>query len=82
MLIKSIEIKNFKQLKGTKIHLSNKQSVFVGANNSGKTSAIQAIMKFLSSDVKFSVYDFTISNWPRLIRDFRKTYGKDTSRGY
>lgn len=72
MLIKSIEIRNFKQLKETKIHLSDKQSIFVGANNSGKTSAIQAISKFLGSEIKFSVYDFTLSNWSRLNEIFEK----------
>src|SRR5699024_4874225 len=70
LLIKSIEIKNYKQLKDTKIYLNDEQSIFVGANNSGKTSAIQAISNFLSGEQNFGIYDFTLSNWPRLNQIF------------
>lgn len=47
MKISSIDIKNFRKLKECSIDLNGNETVFVGANNSGKTSAMDAIRKFL-----------------------------------
>lgn len=70
MYISTIQIKNFKKLKNVSIPLNEDQSIFVGANNSGKTSAFEAISKFLKKDNngrrKFSIYDFTIYNWKHI----------------
>jgi len=71
MHISGIQIKNFKKLKDVTVPLNKDQSIFVGSNNSGKTSAFEAISKFLKkerneSKRKFSVYDFTIYNWNRI----------------
>lgn len=63
MKIESIQIKNFKKLKNVSIKLSEEQNIFVGANNSGKTSAMEAITKFLKRSSYIDVYDFTIYNW-------------------
>ena len=49
MHIKRFDIQNFRKLKCCKIELSDKTTVFVGANNSGKTSAMDALAKFLSA---------------------------------
>ncbi|EAD9527558.1 ATP-dependent endonuclease, partial [Listeria monocytogenes] len=42
--------------------LSGTETVFVGANNSGKTSAMDAIRKFLKGDRPFALNDLTLSN--------------------
>ncbi len=47
MYIKDIEIGNFRKLKSVRIAVSDETTVFVGANNSGKTSAMLALRYFL-----------------------------------
>lgn len=61
MKIKFICIQNFRKLKLTKIELSHATTVFVGANNSGKTTAMDALGKFLANR-QFDFNDFTITN--------------------
>lgn len=63
MKIKFIEIQNFRKLKSCRIELSEQKTVFVGANNSGKTSSMDALIKFLTGKNKFTINDITISNW-------------------
>jgi hypothetical protein len=51
-------------MRDVRIELASDISIFVGANNSGKTSATQAIHAFTSgSKEKFSLYDFSSSCW-------------------
>ena len=61
MRISSIHIQNFKKLYRCKIDFSKDTTLFVGANNSGKTSAMDALGKFLAGR-PFVFNDFTISN--------------------
>lgn len=61
MNIAFVEIKNFRKLKSCRIDLSPKSTIFVGANNSGKTSAMLALVKFLKKR-QLVVEDFTLSN--------------------
>lgn len=61
MRISSIYIQNFKKLYRSKIDFSKDTTLFVGANNSGKTSAMDALGKFLAGR-PFVFNDFTISN--------------------
>ena len=61
MKISSIFIQNFKKLYRCKIDFSKDTTLFVGANNSGKTSAMDALGKFLAGR-QFVFNDFTISN--------------------
>lgn len=63
MKIKSIQLRNFRKLKNCHIEFGDKETVFVGANNSGKTSAISAIVWFLNNNEKFTLKEFTITNW-------------------
>src|SRR3989338_6394202 len=65
MKIAYVEIQNFRKLKSCRIELSSKETVFVGANNSGKTSAIDALALFLEKRRRkdISTTDFTLSNW-------------------
>ena len=65
MHIKRFDIQNFRKLKCCKIELSDETTVFVGANNSGKTSAMDALAKFLSTR-KFAFDDITLSNRKKL----------------
>ena len=63
MKIYCIEIQNFRKLKSVRIDFSDKSTIFVGANNSGKTSAIVALGHFLIDPRRFDSKDFTLSNW-------------------
>jgi predicted ATP-dependent endonuclease of OLD family len=47
MRIDFVEIANFRKLRSIRIELSKKETLFVGANNSGKTSAMVALRYFL-----------------------------------
>jgi predicted ATP-dependent endonuclease of OLD family len=60
----SYHLKNFRRLKDAHIELADDISIFVGSNNSGKTSATQAIHSFISGGKdRFSLYDFSSSCW-------------------
>ena len=63
MHIEFVEIQNFRKLRSCRVELSEKTTVFVGANNSGKTSAMDALILFLSEKKRFTTTDFTLSNW-------------------
>lgn len=65
MRIAFIDIQNFRKLKSCRIELADKKTVFVGANNSGKTSAMDALILFLKKSRRkdLSTIDFTLSNW-------------------
>jgi hypothetical protein len=59
-----IEIANFRKLLSVRIDLAKDTTLFVGANNSGKTSAILALRRFLVEKGKrFKTQDFTLSHW-------------------
>jgi predicted ATP-dependent endonuclease of OLD family len=86
MKISYFEIQNFRKLKSCRLELGSKETVLVGANNSGKTSAMEALILFLKKDKnkEITTNDFTLSNWMRLnqigeewvksdVRDFKKT---------
>lgn len=60
MKILAINIQNFRKLLQCHIDFSKKITLFVGANNSGKTTAMDALGKFLS-DRSFTFNDITIS---------------------
>lgn len=63
MKIEFIDIQNFRKLKESRIDFSEKETLLVGANNSGKTSAMDALILFFKSKNKFETRDFTLSNW-------------------
>ena len=65
MHIKFVEIQNFRKLKSIRIEFAEKTTLFVGANNSGKTSAMEVLIRFLVNK-KFSTNDFTLSNWVQI----------------
>jgi predicted ATP-dependent endonuclease of OLD family len=66
MHIEHVEIGNFRKLQSVRVDFSEETTVFVGANNSGKTSAMVALRHFLVDRTDFSINDFTLSNWAKL----------------
>ena len=50
-------------MKNCHIDFGEKETVLVGANNSGKTSAISAIVGFLKNTDRFTLKEFTATNW-------------------
>jgi hypothetical protein len=63
--ISHIDIQNFRKLKTCRVELADKSTIFVGANNSGKTSAMDALIMFLKKSKRreISTTDITLSNW-------------------
>lgn len=67
MHLKACRLQNYRRLRDVHIELAQDISIFVGANNSGKTSATQAVQMFLSGrKEKFSLFDFSSSVWKQL----------------
>ena len=63
MKIDFLHIQNFRKLKNCRINVSERETLLVGANNSGKTSAMDALILFLTKNRSFDLKDFTLSNW-------------------
>ena len=60
MKISNITVSNFRLLKKTNIHLEDFLSLVVGKNNSGKTSFLKILQKFLCKGHRFNIDDFNI----------------------
>lgn len=74
MHIETVWIRNFRRLKDARIDLAADISIFVGANNSGKTSAAHALQLFTSaSKDRFTLHDFSSACW-----DAINAYGEGT----
>jgi len=65
-----VEIQNFRKLKACRVEIADQETIFVGANNSGKTSAMDALILFLKQSRRkaFATTDFTLSNWSPIDR--------------
>ncbi|WP_053765160.1 ATP-dependent nuclease [Leptospirillum ferriphilum] len=64
MYLHSYRIKNYRRLQDVHIELASDISIFVGSNNSGKTSATQVVHTFVAgSKDKISLYDFHSTCW-------------------
>ncbi|WP_448138451.1 ATP-dependent nuclease [Sphingobacterium siyangense] len=61
MKITKIDIENFRLLKDFSIDLEQDLSLVIGKNNTGKTSLLSVLDKFLNEKVKFRYDDFNIS---------------------
>ena len=68
MRIDLVEIRNFRRLQAIRIDFYNTTTLLVGANNSGKTSAITALRYFLKEQKDFSVYDIPLAHWTNINR--------------
>ncbi|MEZ8039066.1 MULTISPECIES: ATP-dependent nuclease [Vibrio] len=63
MKISFVDIQNFRKLKCCRVEFAKEQTLLVGANNSGKTSATDALICFLDKGKKITSTDFTLCNW-------------------
>lgn len=64
LYIEAFRVRNFRRLREVGIDLDSETTVFVGANNSGKTSAAQVFRLFLGEGKgRFQIYDFTTDCW-------------------
>jgi predicted ATP-dependent endonuclease of OLD family len=63
MRISFVEIANYRKLLSVRIDLAPTTTLLVGANNSGKTSAMVALRQFLLQQGSFRVNDFTLCHW-------------------
>ncbi|WET01921.1 AAA family ATPase [Flavobacterium sp. YJ01] len=66
MEIRKIRIKNFRLLKDFKLDLENNLSLIIGKNNTGKTSLLSVLEKFLTDKSTFSINDFHIDQIKKL----------------
>jgi predicted ATP-dependent endonuclease of OLD family len=66
MHIQHMEVGNFRKLQAVRIDFSEETTIFVGANNSGKTSAMVALRRFLVERSGFSINDITLTQWATL----------------
>lgn len=68
MKISHIDIQNFRKLKTCRVELADKSTILVGANNSGKTSAMDALIMFLKKSKRKEICttDITLSNWAEI----------------
>lgn len=73
--IERISIRNFRRLEAVSIRIEAKETVFVGPNNSGKTSATAIFRSFLGKR-NFRLHDFSVSR----IADL-DTFGGDGDAG-
>lgn len=73
MKVSLVSIKNFRRLEAVQFSLEDDHTVFVGPNNSGKTSAAAAFRIFFKRG-EFTINDFTVA----CINDLNK-FGEDPS---
>jgi predicted ATP-dependent endonuclease of OLD family len=66
MKIDFFELNNFRKLKCCRIDVDKKQTLLVGANNSGKTTAVIALRKFLLAPKSLELRDISIGNWSEI----------------
>nr|WP_167765575.1 ATP-dependent endonuclease [Xanthomonas euroxanthea] len=66
MYLKKLALRNFRRLNNVVIDLASDISIFVGSNNSGKTSVGHALQLF-SGRGRFNIHDFSSELWPDII---------------
>lgn len=60
MKLDSVSIRNFRRLENVQIDIEDRETLFVGPNNSGKTSATAIFRCFLGGR-EFRIHDFSVS---------------------
>ncbi|MEA3341433.1 MAG: AAA family ATPase, partial [Chloroflexota bacterium] len=68
MKLAFVEIQNFRKLKACRIEVASQETILVGANNSGKTSAMDSMILLLKKNCRKNIAttDFTLSNWSHI----------------
>lgn len=78
MQIRNIKIQNFRLLKDFSIDLEENLSLIIGKNNTGKTSLLSLLERFLrGSQNNFSFHDFNISFQKEIEDSLNKVIDKD-----
>ncbi len=68
MHIEFVEIANFRKLLSARVDFAPMTTLFVGANNSGKTTAMLAMRRFLTPRrCPFEIHDFTLCHLEALV---------------
>lgn len=60
MKLSGVSIRNFRRLENVAIEIEDKETIFVGPNNSGKTSATAIFRSFLGGR-DFKIHDFSVA---------------------
>src|SRR4051794_7356623 len=64
LFLRSFRVSNFRRLRDIRVDLDTETTIFVGANNSGKTSATDVFRAFLGATRgDFQIYDFSAACW-------------------
>jgi predicted ATP-dependent endonuclease of OLD family len=67
MKLQAYRLRNYRRLCDVAIELDEEISIFVGANNSGKTSAAQGLYSMLRGDASsFELFDFSAILWAEI----------------
>ena len=67
MKLQAYRLQNYRRLRDVIIELDEEISIFVGANNSGKTSAVQGLYSMIRGDAKkFELFDFSAALWAEI----------------
>lgn len=67
MKLQAYRLRNYRRLREVVIELDDKISIFVGANNSGKTSAAQGLYSMLEGKKsKLKLFDFSAALWAEI----------------
>ncbi|MDF5875361.1 AAA family ATPase [Pseudomonas aeruginosa] len=84
MKLQAYRLQNYRRLRDVVIELDDEISIFVGANNSGKTSAVQGLYSMLRGEVKkFELFDFSAALWAEIDAVGRTPPGdEDAPKGY
>lgn len=72
MKLSNVSIRNFRRLEDVKIEIEDDETIFVGPNNSGKTSATAIFRAFLGGH-DFKIHDFSVAR----IADFDRFIASD-----
>lgn len=67
MKLQAYRLQNYRRLRDVVIELDDEISIFVGANNSGKTSAVQGLYSMIRGEAKkFELFDFSATLWAEI----------------
>lgn len=66
MHLRKLAVRNFRRLHDVVIDLASDISIFVGANNSGKTSVGHALQLFTGKS-RFNIHDFNAECWTDIV---------------
>ncbi len=80
MKLQAYRLQNYRRLRDVVIELDDEISIFVGANNSGKTSAVQGLYSMLRGEAKkFELFDFSAALWAEIDAIGRSAPGDETA---